>query len=117
MSTTKSIEIGSAPLAALVTESQFSGSLASRVPIATPPENANPDHLYDKRGAAEFLTIAVRTLDDWRQAGLIKCIKIGGFIRFRREHLIEFLESHTTEPRKVSAYRPRRRKTSPATTP
>lgn len=66
-----------------------------------------PD-LLDKQQAAEFLTIAVRTLDDWRKAKLIPCIHRSRYIRFRRGDLETFLGTHTLEARKESPSRPSR---------
>jgi excisionase family DNA binding protein len=71
-------------------------------------QSAAPSALLTKQEAAEFLTIAVRTLDDWRQAKLIPFIKRGGYIRFRREDLEAFLHSHTQIPAPRSPYRPRK---------
>ena len=99
----------SASLAALITRTETS---ADRALLASLRRRLCTLDLLTKKQAAEFLTIAVRTLDDWRKASLIPFIRRGGFIRFRREDLEKFLETHTLEARKKSVYRPRRPKTS-----
>lgn len=104
-------------LAELITRTE---TTADRVLLTELGERLSTPDLLTKRQAADFLTSAVRTLDDWRQQKKIPVIKCGGYIRFRREDLESFLESHTLEARKASAYRPRRWKsqtTNPGTTP
>ena len=66
--------------------------------------------LLTKVQAAEFLGIAPRTLDDWRDASAIACIERPGYVRFLKADLEEFLTRHRREPRKVPAYKPRARK-------
>ena len=69
---------------------------------------SNPD-LLTKAEAAEFLGIAPRTLDDWREAGAITSIERPGYIRFLRSDLEDFLQHHRREARPSS---PKRRKVS-----
>ncbi|HWB04164.1 MAG TPA: helix-turn-helix domain-containing protein [Verrucomicrobiales bacterium] len=72
--------------------------------------------LLTKAQAAEYLGIKVRTLDDWRAAKAIPHISRGGYVRFRRGDLDEFLTAHTIAARPTTPYRPRRRKAQLALT-
>ena len=96
----------SSTLAELITRTETS---ADRVLLASLRQRLSTPDLLDKQQAAEFLTIAVRTLDDWRKAKLIPYIHRGGYIRFRRDDLEIFLDSYRLDARKESPYRPRRR--------
>ena len=68
--------------------------------------DTTPD-LLTKAEAAEFLGIAPRTLDDWREANAIACIERPGYVRFLRSDLEDFLNRHRREVRKACPYRPR----------
>jgi hypothetical protein len=70
--------------------------------------------LLTKSEAAEFLAIRPRTLDCWRDAGVIPCIERPGYVRFLKSDLDAFLHSHRVEARKGTPYRPRRRRPAPA---
>lgn len=70
----------------------------------------NSDHLLTKREAAEYLGIAPRTLDDWRQQKVIPCIERPGFVRFWKKDLISFLERHRVAAKPVTTFRRRRKK-------
>jgi len=78
---------------------------------------SNPD-LLNRAEAAEFLGIAPRTLDDWREAGAIASIERPGYVRFLRSDLKDFLQRHRREARSDSPKRetkrggPRREKAS-----
>ena len=87
--------------------------------------NAHPEQTHSPGGsvgdllntkqAAEFLTIRPRTLADWRAAKLIPVIERPGYVRFLRSDLEAFLQRHRVEARKAPAYRPRRKRSQPAT--
>lgn len=96
-------------LAGLITRTE---TTADRVLLDALRRRLTVPDLLNKKQASAFLTIAVRTLDDWRQAKIIPCIQRGGYVRFRRDDLEDFLAASTLEPRKVPPYRPRRRKTA-----
>ncbi len=117
MNETTKNQSGSAGLAALITQIENTGDLTLLPELrqrATQAGKSNGPDLMNKREAAAYLTIAVRTLDDWRAAKRIPCITVGGIIRFRRSDLDNFLAAHTTQPRDATAFRPRRRAQSPA---
>lgn len=45
--------------------------------------------------AADYLDISRRTLDRWRQVGLVSCVKVGGrLVRYRRRDLDEMMSKH-----------------------
>jgi excisionase family DNA binding protein len=104
-------EDGSSSLAALITKIETTGDL-SLLPALR--RRLNQPDLLNKKEAAALLTIAVRTIDDWRAAKILPCVTIGGIVRFRREDLEHLIAAHTILPRKAPAYRPRRRKTQNA---
>lgn len=110
MNTDKAITTKSAPLAALITHTETSTDPAL---LATLRQRLTLPDLVNKKQAAEYLGIAVRTLDDWRAAKAIPYIAHGGYIRFRRRDLDDFLDAHTIQPRSAPAYRPRRRRRLP----
>jgi len=110
-------QTGSAGLAALITQIETTGDLTLlpelRQRVTQAEQTTGPD-LMNKQEAAAYLTIAVRTLDDWRAAKRVPCVTIGGIVRFRRADLDAFLTAHTSQPREATAYRPRRRAQKPA---
>ena len=56
-------------------------------------ERTNPDKiLFDKHGAAEFLSVSVSTIDRLRKEGL-PCITLDGRVLFRRASLDEWAAS------------------------
>ena len=88
--------------------------------LATSPTTGPVGDLFDTKQAAEFLTIAPRTLADWRAAKVIPVIERPGYVRFLRSDLEEFLQRHRVEARKAPPYRPRRKRcavTDSGTTP
>ena len=72
--------------------------------------------LLTKREAAEYLTIATRTLDDWRKATAIAAIERPGFVRFLRSDLDDFITRHRIAAKAVTKFRPRRKKAENSTT-
>ena len=61
--------------------------------MAIKPSNVGA--ALSKQQAAEFLGIAVRTLDEWIRRKRIPYSKLpSGIVRFRPEHLVAFLEKY-----------------------
>jgi excisionase family DNA binding protein len=55
------------------------------------------NNLFDKRAAALYLGLSVKTLDRWINEGRgPKYYKVGVLVRYRREDLIAFLEACPT---------------------
>ena len=59
-------------------------------------ENAPPDSaVLTKAGAAEFLKVKPRTVDDWMRKKRIPFVKLpSGTVRFRRSQLLDFLAKY-----------------------
>lgn len=55
-------------------------------------------NLYNYHECAEQLGISPVTLRRWVQQGRIRHLKIGKYVRFRREHIDEFLAQAEVEP-------------------
>lgn len=69
-----------------------------------------PD-LATKVEAARFLRSKVRTVDFWISSGSIAAICKPGYVRFRKEDLITFVNRHRVEATSApECRRPRRRK-------
>jgi excisionase family DNA binding protein len=50
--------------------------------------------LIDRRQMAEAAGVSKRTIDTWREMGIIPFLKIGGVIRFDRDQVIASLREH-----------------------
>lgn len=56
----------------------------------------DPDELFDEQGAAEFLKMSERTLQAWRAKTVGPAwVKVGRAIRYRRRHLVDWLNLNT----------------------
>jgi excisionase family DNA binding protein len=51
--------------------------------------------ILDKKGAAQYLDISERTIDNLRAAGKLACSKIGRLVKFRIEDLDDFVQKQT----------------------
>jgi excisionase family DNA binding protein len=61
---------------------------------------SNDSVIYNKTGAADFLKVKPRTIDEWMHKRRIPYSKLpSGAVRFRRDQLIEFLRTY-----EVAAY-------------
>jgi excisionase family DNA binding protein len=49
------------------------------------------DELVTRKQAAEKFRVTVRTIDRWRQRGVLKAAAIGGVVRFRVTDLTEII--------------------------
>lgn len=49
------------------------------------------EKLLTKKGAAALLGVSVRTIDRMRAAGQLRCVKVGGGVRFRVADLENFI--------------------------
>lgn len=110
-------QTGSAALAALIAQIETTGDLSLLRELRqrfTQTDKAFGPDLMNKKEAAAYLTIAVRTLDDWRATKRVPCVTIGGIVRFRRSDLDAFLAAHTTQPRVAKPFRSRRVNHKPA---
>lgn len=57
------------------------------------------DKLLTRKEAAGILNVSERTLDAYRQQGLIKAVKLRGYtVRIRESELRRFLEESISEP-------------------
>lgn len=62
-----------------------------------PIENNNPVDLLTEKEAAEFLTISVSTLQQWRWKGVeLPYLKIGSAVRYRRQDIREYIQLKLT---------------------
>ena len=57
--------------------------------------NWRNDGLYNKKEAADYLTVSERTVDRERAKGTLKWIQIGGRVRFNIADLDEYIKKHT----------------------
>lgn len=67
--------------------------------------------ILNRIGAAEYLGISLRTIDELISNGSLRVVRIGRSVRFRAESLEEFLEANET------AGKPSRRRAKRVTTP
>lgn len=49
--------------------------------------NSVTPNVFGRKGAAEYLGVNVRTLDQWVRLGYVRSAKIGNVVRFKREWL------------------------------
>ena len=76
-------------------------------PIPTPNWSGSTAGILTKAEAADYLGISQRTLDVWRQSGIIACIERPGYIRFLVADLAAFLTRYRKEARQYHPRRPR----------
>lgn len=61
----------------------------------TRPKTDRPAFYLSPVDAAEYLSISRKTLDRWRRAKLVSCVRIGSrVIRYRRPDLDKMMETH-----------------------
>ena len=61
---------------------------------ATKAKSDPPEFYLSPDQAAEHMNVSRSTLDRWRKAGLVSCVKIGGLIRYRRPDLDAMMKDH-----------------------
>lgn len=76
-------------------------------PIPTPNRSGSTAGILTKAETADYLGISQRTLDVWRQSGIIACIDRPGYIRFLVADLEAFLARYRKEARQSHPRRPR----------
>jgi excisionase family DNA binding protein len=70
-------------------------SFFGRIVVAVEGTSTAPSDLLTKKEAAKFLKITTRTLDRYRDEGLIHAVKYqGGAVRFTKRELEKFLSKH-----------------------
>lgn len=52
------------------------------------------NQLLTRPQAAEFLGVAISTLDNWARAGLLKRIKVNRAVRYKKESLEQFIDEN-----------------------
>ncbi len=58
------------------------------------------ERLIDFEEARRFLGIQKSTLYDWIHQQKIRYVKVGRLVKFHREDLIRFVDTHTVDARK-----------------
>jgi excisionase family DNA binding protein len=68
-------------------------------------QTGNADALLTADQVAEWLQVAVGTVQQWAKAGRIPVVKVGALNRFRRSDIEAWIEQRTraSEPAKASA--------------
>ena len=62
---------------------------------ATKAKSDRPAFYLSPDQSADYMGISRRTLDRWRKAGLISCVRIGRrLIRYRRPDLDDMMKGH-----------------------
>lgn len=51
---------------------------------------------------AEHLNVTVRAIRNWIQFNRIEYVKMGRYIRFRKEYLDKWVEKHTVKAKKIA---------------
>jgi excisionase family DNA binding protein len=54
--------------------------------------------LLTKQQLANECQVSTRTVDRWRSMGQIRCVKVGGVVRFRPEDVAAFLLKNSNRP-------------------
>lgn len=60
-------------------------------------DNQDPDKLLTKKEAAELLSCATSTIDNYRRSGIIKRHYIGSSVRFKRTELLDAVKKMSTK--------------------
>jgi len=74
--------------------------VASTAPsvFASPAVNSDPDAAYNENAAATFLSVTVRTLQEWRRLGIGPAyVKVARTVRYQRRALTAFMEAQTVQ--------------------
>ncbi len=52
--------------------------------------------------AAEYLNVTVRAIRNWIAFGKIEYVKMGKYVRFRKEYLEKWVEKQTVKVKKIA---------------
>ena len=58
-------------------------------------------NLLSQKKTAEFFSVTVKTLIEWRKAGIIKAIKINGLVRYDPDEIKRVLRENREQNRRV----------------
>lgn len=58
------------------------------------------DEYLTQEEAAEFMRVTVQTLINWRRDKGLKFYKVGSYIRFKRQDLIDFIQQGESQNEK-----------------